>query len=121
MPSRICMRKCCCSLIHSYLHHWHGKCCYQTWILTIDTWRFLDVSSQIQTFTIALFETNRDPNKFKLHLRDFLIQLTEFGASDELFLDEREAESEAKRKMEREAALRIPGLVKPSDLPTMDE
>jgi len=51
--------------------------------------------------------------------------LTEFGASDneqnELFLDEREAESEAKRKMEREAALRIPGLVKPSDLPTMDE
>ncbi|KAG0256031.1 Karyopherin transporter [Mortierella polycephala] len=78
-------------------------------------------TSQIQTFTIALFETNRDPNKFKLHLRDFLIQLTEFGASDELFLDEREAESEAKRKMEREAALRIPGLVKPSDLPTMDE
>ncbi|KAF9188580.1 Karyopherin transporter [Haplosporangium sp. Z 767] len=78
-------------------------------------------ASQIQTFTIALFETNRDPNKFKLHLRDFLIQLTEFGASDELFLDEREAETEAKRKMEREAALRIPGLVKPSDLPTMDE
>ena len=82
-------------------------------------------SSQIQTFTLALFETNRDPNKFKLHLRDFLIQLTEFGASEneqnELFLDEREAELEAKRKMEREAALRIPGLVKPSELPTMDE
>ncbi|KAF9432539.1 Karyopherin transporter, partial [Entomortierella beljakovae] len=32
--------------------------------------------SQIRTFTIALFETNRDSNKFKLHLRDFLIQLT---------------------------------------------
>ncbi|KAG0208091.1 Karyopherin transporter [Mortierella sp. GBA30] len=81
--------------------------------------------SQIKTFTLALFETNRDANKFKLHLRDFLIQLTEFGASDneqnELFLDEREAEQEAKQKMEREAALRIPGLVKPSELPTMDE
>ncbi|KAG0367898.1 CRM1 C terminal-domain-containing protein [Gamsiella multidivaricata] len=81
--------------------------------------------SQIRTFTLALFETNRDANRFKLHLRDFLIQLTEFGASEnernELFLDEREAEQETKRKMEREAALRIPGLVKPSELPTMDE
>ncbi|KAG0001063.1 Karyopherin transporter [Entomortierella chlamydospora] len=81
--------------------------------------------SQIKTFTLALFATNRDPNKFKLHLRDFLIQLTEFGAADteqnELFLDEREAEVEAKLKTDREAALRIPGLVKPSELPTMDE
>ncbi|KAG0048244.1 Karyopherin transporter [Gryganskiella cystojenkinii] len=81
--------------------------------------------SQIRTFTLALFETNRDPNKFKLHLRDFLIQLTEFGASEneqnELFLDEREAALDQKRKEEREAQLRIPGLVKPSDLPTMDE
>ncbi|KAG0001917.1 Karyopherin transporter [Entomortierella chlamydospora] len=81
--------------------------------------------SQIRTFTLALFETNRDSNKFKLHLRDFLIQLTEFGASEneqnELFLDEREAELESKRKQDREAALRIPGLVKPSELPTMDE
>ncbi|KAF9918887.1 Karyopherin transporter [Lobosporangium transversale] len=81
--------------------------------------------SQIRIFTLALFETNRDTNKFKLHLRDFLIQLTEFGGSEndqnELFLDEREAEQESKRKMDREAALRIPGLVKPSDLPTMDE
>ncbi|KAF9584656.1 Karyopherin transporter, partial [Lunasporangiospora selenospora] len=81
--------------------------------------------TQVRTFTLALFETNRDPNKFKLHLRDFLIQLTEFGSTEteqnDLFLDEREAELEAKRKQEREAALRIPGLVKPSDLPTMDE
>ncbi|KAF9208266.1 Karyopherin transporter [Haplosporangium sp. Z 27] len=81
--------------------------------------------SQIRTFTLALFETNRDSNKFKLHLRDFLIQLTEFGASEneqnELFLDEREAEQESKRQLDREAALRIPGLVKPSELPTMDE
>ncbi|KAG0358687.1 Karyopherin transporter [Gamsiella multidivaricata] len=81
--------------------------------------------SQISTFTLALFETNRDANRFKLVLRDFLIQLTEFGASEteqnELFLDEREAEVEARRKLEREAALRIPGLVKPSDLPTMEE
>ncbi|KAF9438397.1 Karyopherin transporter [Entomortierella beljakovae] len=81
--------------------------------------------SQIKTFTLALFATNRDANKFKLHLRDFLIQLTEFGAADteqnELFLDEREAEVEAKLKTDREAALKIPGLVKPSELPTMDE
>lgn len=81
--------------------------------------------TQVRSFTMALFETNRDANKFKLHLRDFLIQLTEFGATEteqnELYLDEREAEVEAKRKSDREAALRIPGLVKPSELPTMDE
>ncbi|KAF9919098.1 Karyopherin transporter [Lobosporangium transversale] len=81
--------------------------------------------SQVETFTLAMFATNRDTNKFKLHVRDFLIQLTEFGATEteqnELFLDEREAEQEAKKKIDREAALRIPGLVKPSELPTMDE
>lgn len=72
---------------------------------------------------MAMFEYNNIPSKFKLEVRDFLIQLKEFaGENAELFLEEKEAELEAKRKAEREKALSIPGMVKPSELPsTMDE
>ncbi|CAG8766364.1 9934_t:CDS:1, partial [Ambispora leptoticha] len=77
--------------------------------------------AQIQIFVMGLFELNQDPAKFKLHLRDFLIQLKEFaGDNTDLYLDEREAELERKKKEEMESALKIPGLVKPADLP-MDE
>ncbi|CAG8519012.1 10877_t:CDS:10 [Acaulospora colombiana] len=69
----------------------------------------------------GLFELNQDFNRFKLHLRDFLIQLKEFsGDNADLYLEEREAEAELRKKTEMENALKIPGLVKPSDLP-MDE
>ena len=72
---------------------------------------------------MAMFEYNNVPSKFKLEVRDFLIQLKEFaGENAELFLEEKEAELESKRKAEREKALSIPGMIKPSELPsTMDE
>ncbi|KAL1923674.1 uncharacterized protein VTP21DRAFT_8654 [Calcarisporiella thermophila] len=75
--------------------------------------------AQIQRFTIGLFQLNNDLNTFKLHVRDFLIQLKEFAGTDnaDLFLEEREAELEEKRKLEREYALKVPGMVKPADLP----
>lgn len=73
-------------------------------------------------FVMAMFEYNNVPSKFKLEVRDFLIQLKEFaGENAELYLEEKEAEMESKRKAEREKALSIPGMVKPSELPTMDE
>ncbi|CAO3607736.1 unnamed protein product [Cunninghamella blakesleeana] len=80
-------------------------------------------SGQIKVFVMAMFEYNNVPSKFKLEVRDFLIQLKEFaGENAELFLEEKEAELESKRKAEREKALSIPGMVKPSELPsTMDE
>lgn len=69
-----------------------------------------------------MFEYNNNLPKFKLEVRDFLIQLKEFaGENTELYLEEKEAEMEAKRKEEKEKALRIPGMVKPSELPSMDE
>lgn len=72
---------------------------------------------------MAMFEYNSSPGKFKLEVRDFLIQLKEFaGENAELYLEEKETEMEIKRKAEREKALSIPGMVKPSELPsTMDE
>ncbi|KAG2216466.1 hypothetical protein INT45_011936 [Circinella minor] len=80
-------------------------------------------SGQIKVFVMAMFEYNNIHTKFKLEVRDFLIQLKEFaGENAELYLEEKESEMEAKRKAEREKALAIPGMVKPSELPaTMDE
>lgn len=69
-----------------------------------------------------MFEYNNNPAKFKLEVRDFLIQLKEFaGENAELFLEEKEKELEAQRKAEMEKALAIPGMVKPSEMPVMDE
>ncbi|CAG8749182.1 22685_t:CDS:10 [Gigaspora margarita] len=78
-------------------------------------------TNQVQHFVMGLFELNQDFTKFKLHLRDFLIQLKEFaGDNADLYLEEREAEAELQKKTAMENALKIPGLVKPADLP-MDE
>jgi len=75
-------------------------------------------SSQVSIFVTALFENHNDINRFKLALRDFLIQLKEFSAGDntELYLEEKEMESQQKAEAERQAAMRIPGMLKPSQL-----
>ena len=69
-----------------------------------------------------MHEYHSDINRFKLALRDFLIQLKEFsGDNAELFLEEKEAEAQQKAQEEREAAMRIPGMLKPSQLEDKDE
>ncbi|KAJ7685024.1 CRM1 C terminal-domain-containing protein [Mycena polygramma] len=78
--------------------------------------------TQVQAFVVGLGEFNNDINRFKLALRDFLIQLKEFsGDNTELFLEEKEAESQRKVDEERQAAMRIPGMLKPSQLEDRDE
>jgi len=73
--------------------------------------------AQIEAFVQLMFENSGDPNKFKLTMRDFLISLKEFsGDNAELFIDEKEAETEQKAKDEREAAMRVPGMLKPAQL-----
>ena len=79
-------------------------------------------SAQLQAFVLGLGEYHNDINRFKLALRDFLIQLKEFsGDNAELFLEEKEAEAQQKAREEREAAMRIPGMLKPSQLEDKDE
>lgn len=79
-------------------------------------------SPQIQQFVLALEEFHGDINRFKLALRDFLIQLKEFsGDNTELYLEEKEAEAQQKALEEREAAMRIPGMLKPSQIDDKDE
>src|SRR6266581_7514849 len=83
---------------------------------------FAAVSSEIMVFVLNLAEYHSDVNRFKLALRDFLIQLKEFSDDNaELFVDEKEAEAARQAQQERAAALRIPGMLKPSQLEDKDE
>ena len=73
-------------------------------------------------FVRNLAEYHSDINKFKLSLRDFLVQLKEFaGDNTELFLEEKEAEAHKKAQEERDAAMKIPGMLKPSQIQDQDE
>jgi exportin-1 len=66
----------------------------------------------------GLFVLNNDLPKFKLNLRDFLIQLKEFSVGDNayLFAEDREIAAEEARKAEREKAAKVGGLIKPSEM-----
>ena len=63
---------------------------------------------QISHFVTGLFALNEDPNKFKTHLRDFLISLKEFGGDNtELYADDREQERKDLADAERERAMKV--------------
>ncbi|KAJ3415020.1 Karyopherin transporter [Chytridiales sp. JEL 0842] len=76
-------------------------------------------NNQVRQFVMGLLELNKDLLAFKAHLRDFLVTLKEFSGDDnsDLYLEEKEAEAKLKKETELAAALRIPGMVKPSDRP----
>ncbi|KAH8918944.1 hypothetical protein BT69DRAFT_1353506 [Atractiella rhizophila] len=82
-------------------------------------------SAQIASFVTSLFELYQDPAKFKLAVRDFLIQLREFqgteGDNSDLFSEEKEAEKARQEKLEKEKAAAVPGLAKPTELNEMDD
>ncbi|EON68851.1 exportin-1 [Coniosporium apollinis CBS 100218] len=74
-------------------------------------------SNQISNFIEGLFANNTDLNRFKLILRDFLISLKEFsGDNAELFAEEREQAATAAKVQERERAMKVGGLLKPSEM-----
>lgn len=74
--------------------------------------------SQVSKFIEGLFELHKDSVRFKLHLRDFLIQVKEFGgdSTDYLFADEKESEIQERQRQERERAMKVGGLLKPSEM-----
>lgn len=73
--------------------------------------------AQVNQFVNLMFENSSDANKFRNTMRDFLISLKEFsGDNAELYIEEKEAEAEQKAKDEREAAIRVPGMLKPAQL-----
>lgn len=74
-------------------------------------------SAQIANFIDGLLANTADHNRFKLILRDFLISLKEFsGDNQELFAEERELAAKNAKDQERERAMKVGGLLKPSEL-----
>ncbi|KAF1955592.1 hypothetical protein CC80DRAFT_87578 [Byssothecium circinans] len=74
-------------------------------------------TAQIATFIDGLFATNSDLNRFKVILRDFLISLKEFsGDNAELFAEERDAAATKAKEEERSRAMKVGGLLKPSEM-----
>ncbi|KAJ7088867.1 CRM1 C terminal-domain-containing protein [Mycena belliarum] len=79
-------------------------------------------AADVHTLVEGLATYHADSNRFKQAVRDFLIQLKEFsGDNAELFLDEKEAEVQRKAEEERQAAMQIPGMLKPSQLEDKEE
>ncbi|KAF1354895.1 CRM1 C terminal-domain-containing protein [Delphinella strobiligena] len=77
---------------------------------------------QIQKFITDLFTQADDINRFKLTLRDFLIQLKEFaGDNADLFAEDREKAAQTAKDQERERASKVGGLLKPSEIIDDDE
>lgn len=79
--------------------------------------------AQIRDFVQTLGDSTNDLNRFKSAVRDFLIQLKEFSAGDnaELYIEEKEAAESQKAAQDREAAAKIPGMLKPSQIEDKDE
>jgi len=73
-------------------------------------------------FVEGLFTNNDHYDKFKLNLRDFLIQLKEFaGDNTELFADDKEKLDRDNKAAERERLSKVGGLLKPAELAEDDD
>lgn len=73
---------------------------------------------QITGFINALSKQYHDSNKFAGTLRDFLVQIKEYGgdATDYLFAEDKEKALAEQNRLEKEKAAKIGGLLKPSEL-----
>jgi exportin-1 len=74
--------------------------------------------AQVSNFVQGLFKLHKDPIRFKLTLRDFLVQIREYGgdSTDYLFAEEKETELQEMQRQERERARKVGGLIKPSEM-----
>ncbi|OJD27462.1 hypothetical protein ACJ73_01152 [Blastomyces percursus] len=84
---------------------------------------FLNLNqTQIDKFVDGLFDFNDDFNKFKTHLRDFLISLKEFaGDNAELYAEEREQALRDAKMAERDRQMKVGGLLKPAEMDQEEE
>jgi exportin-1 len=68
--------------------------------------------SQAEIFVLNCFNKARQPNEFQQHLRDFLIQLREWGSHEEaLYEEERQAALNQAQAAESQWRMQVPGLV----------
>jgi len=68
--------------------------------------------SQVEIFVLNCFNKARQPAEFQQHIRDFLIQLREWGShEDALYEEERQAALKERQSAEGQWRLQVPGLV----------
>lgn len=68
--------------------------------------------SQVEIFVLGCFNKCRTPPEFQQHLRDFLIQLREWGShEDALYEDERKEALAKQKEAEQLQRMQVPGLV----------
>ena len=74
--------------------------------------------TQVTPFVAGLFDLNIDLPTFKTHLRNFLIELTEFQVEDNqgLFDEEKQASLAAQQQQQHAARSAVPGMLKPSEI-----
>ena len=70
-------------------------------------------STQLTLIVEQMFTQCRDQAAFKQHLRDFLVQLKEFGDSTELYAEERQADLDSKALEMRKRQEAVPGILNP--------
>jgi len=68
---------------------------------------------QLSMLISQMFANCKDQAAFKQHLRDFLVQLKEFGDSTELYAEERQADIDVKALEMRKRQEAVPGLLNP--------
>lgn len=75
-------------------------------------------SEQVGNFLQVLFSSFDNEAKFTGILRDFLVQIKEYGGdpTDYLFADDKAAELVEKERLQRERASKVGGLLKPSEM-----
>lgn len=66
---------------------------------------------------MGLFDYRLDTQKFKNHLRDFLVQLKEFGDTEELFTEEKENAIALAQQQQHQKAMSIRGMIPPNATP----
>jgi len=73
---------------------------------------------QLVNFLNVLTTVYKDLNKFSGTLRDFLVQIKEFGGdpTDYLFAEDKELEKQEQTRLQRQKDLQVAGLIKPSDM-----
>jgi exportin-1 len=66
----------------------------------------------------GMFDTKMGLQSFKMHMRDFLIQLKEFSTEDNagLFGEENETEAQKREESLRQQRQAVPGLFKPDEM-----
>jgi len=77
--------------------------------------------SQAEIFVLHCFNKSRQPAEFQSHIRDFLIQLKEWGSHESaLYEADRQSAQEEQQQLERQLRMQVPGLVPQYD-PTRND